>query len=236
MGEHWYHPDLVKKPLDLSRPATLQYAVIDGARVLVGVAYNLYQRPDEPLPEGFSGSEDHWHVHDIPRLARTLVADRPVLRWIVNRRIDRGKIGAGDNRTQLVMVHAWIWQDNPGGLFAQEHRALPYLRAGLPVEWAANASSEAAFAVSLLRGGCSHEVDRVHRLAKLSAVQRREVTSACDRAAATVREVAASASLADALNHPAKLAWKAYVDTRERSLTAEQKKRLAAVIEPMMGH
>src|SRR5687767_7172477 len=70
MGEHWYHPDLVKAALDLNRPGTLQYAHIDGKRVLVGVAYNVYQREDEALPDGFAGDADVWHVHDVPRLAR----------------------------------------------------------------------------------------------------------------------------------------------------------------------
>ncbi|MGH7461104.1 MAG: hypothetical protein ACREMA_08755 [Longimicrobiales bacterium] len=94
MGEHWYHPELVRKPLDLEHPATLQYATINGRRTLVGVAYNVYQRPGEPLPEGFAGSNDHWHVHDVPKLACALVTDRPLLRRLIERRAAQGKIGA----------------------------------------------------------------------------------------------------------------------------------------------
>lgn len=146
MGEHWYRKDRVKDSLDLTRPSTLQYAMIGGERRLVGVAYTVYQRPGDPLPEGFAGDADHWHVHDIPTLARAMSARSPVLRWLVDRRIENDRIGAGDGRTQLVMVHAWIWLDNPDGLFALRHRALPYLETALPAEWAAlpDATEDAA--------------------------------------------------------------------------------------------
>ena len=59
MGEHWYRRDLVGASLDLRHPSTLQYANIGGRKVLVGVAYSVYRRPGEPLPEGFAGAEDH---------------------------------------------------------------------------------------------------------------------------------------------------------------------------------
>src|SRR5688572_24670144 len=129
-GEHWYRPDLVKGQFDPAHPSTLQYALVNGRRVLVGVAYTVYQRPGEAVPEGFTGSGDHWHVHDVEALARELTRDRPLLGWIVDRRADRGKLGAGDGRTQLSMVHAWVWSENPQGVFASDNLALPYLRAG----------------------------------------------------------------------------------------------------------
>jgi hypothetical protein len=171
MGEHWYHPDRVKDAvLDLTRPSTLQYATIDGKRVLVGVAYTLYRRPSDPMPDGFAGASDHWHVHDVTRIAQAAVADRPVARWIVERRIRSGKVGAGDGRTHLTMVHAWPWLDNPDGPFAQMHRTLPYLRAGLPASYAESGDEDAAWGVSLLTAGtCRTEVQRVDGLAHLSS-------------------------------------------------------------------
>src|SRR3954471_14888194 len=93
MGEHWYRRDLVGQALDLRHPSTLQYANVGGRKVLVGVAYSVYRRPGEPLPEGFAGAEDHWHVHDIARLASAATIDRPVLHWLVQRRIEKGKLG-----------------------------------------------------------------------------------------------------------------------------------------------
>ena len=236
MGEHWFRPDLVKQPLDLARPATLQYAVINGKRELIGVAFNVYQRPGEPLPEGFAGSSDHWHVHDIPKLAEALVANRPLLRRAVQRRAAEGKVGAGDHRSQLVMLHAWVWSDNPDGMFAQQHRTLPYLRAGLPADWAKSGSAAAAWGVSLVRNGCARELDRLDRLAKLSRAQREQLSAACSAAAADVRAAAAEANSADQLNGRAAAAWQTLADLRDKTLTAEQKKRLGAVMEPMIAH
>ena len=234
MGEHWYHPDRVKDPLDLRRPATLQYAIIDGKRTLVGVAYNLYQRPHEPLPDGFEGSADHWHVHDLPKLARALVQDRPMLRWVVNRRIEQGKVGADAGRTHLVMVHAWVWSDNPDGMFAQQHRALPYLRAGLPAAWAATGDLDAAWGSALLRGGCDAELDRLHRLARLSREQRMALTGACTSATERV-EAARSAQSPENFNFVAAAAWRDFSTLREATLTSEQKRRLGSALEPMMA-
>lgn len=230
MGEHWYHPDRVRDPLDLERPSTLQYATVAGERVLVGVAYTLYRRPDEPIPEGFAGSSDHWHAHDVVALARTLTSDRPFLRWVVDRRADRGKLGAGEGRTALTMVHAWLWSDNPDGTFAEEHRALPYLRAGLPAAYADGASREAALGVSLLpAGSCEAEGGRADRVLRLGKGQERAVREACEEAAAEVRAALAVGSGAAALNEAAERAWLRFAAAQARALTPEQRARLAAL-------
>ncbi|HEU0013579.1 MAG TPA: hypothetical protein VFQ45_07830 [Longimicrobium sp.] len=239
MGEHWYHPELTRGPLDLERPSTLQYATIDGRKVLVGVAYTWYRRPGEPLPEGFAGEADVWHTHDVARLARAATAERPVLRWAVDRRIRRGRVGAGDGRTLLTMVHAWIWLDNPDGLFAEQHRVLPYLRAGLPADFAVGASEEAALGVALGGPeGCAVEARRTDRLAGLSRAQSRDLAAACARRAAEVR--AAPRDDAPALNAAAERAWRAYESDRARLLTREQEQRMArvmgAAMEPHIPH
>ena len=236
MGEHWYHPDLVRQPLDLDRPSTLQYATIGGRKVLVGVAYTWYRRPDEPLPEGFAGADDQWHTHDVTRLARAATAERPLLRSIVERRIRRGRVGAGDGRTMLTMVHAWIWSENPDGLFAGQHRALPYLRAGLLASHAVGASENAAMGVSLIvPDGCEAEVRRTDRLAGLSGGQTRDLRRACERHAETVR---ASRSATPALNAAAERAWTAYLTDRARILRPEQAARMRRVMDAAMepGH
>ncbi|HEX8246504.1 MAG TPA: hypothetical protein VF541_23570, partial [Longimicrobium sp.] len=93
MGEHWYRPDLVPRPLDLAHPSTLQYASIGGRKVLVGVAYTVYRRPGDPVPAGFAGGQDHWHTHDVAHLADVATEDRPLLHGIVERRIRRGRVG-----------------------------------------------------------------------------------------------------------------------------------------------
>jgi hypothetical protein len=227
MGEHWYHPNLTKRPFDISRPSTLQYATVGGRKVLVGVAYTVYHHPGEPVPEGFAGDEDRWHTHDVAKLARAFVTDRPFLRWVVDRRLSRG-----DGKTHLSMVHAWVWSDNPDGVFAESHRALPYLRAGLPAAWAEGADEAAAMATALLSPtGCRDEMKRVDALARLDGAQKREITATCDRAAATVRAAHHTRTEAAAFNKAVGDAWREHEAVKDRLLTAEQKERLAAVVE-----
>lgn len=230
VGEHWYLPDAVRRPLDLARPSTLQYATVEGRKVLVGVAYTYYRRPGEPVPDGFAGAGDVWHTHDITRLARAATAERPVLRAIVERRIRRGRVGAGDGRTLLTMVHAWVWSQNPDGMFAGQHRGLPYLRAGLPASHATGASEAAAMGVSLLPAdGCADEVRRTDRLAGLSRTQSRDLRRACDRQAEMVR--ASRRAPAAALNGAAERAWTAYLAERDRILRSEQRQRMQRVMD-----
>lgn len=237
MGEHWYLPDAVRRPLDLARPSTLQYATVDGRKVLVGVAYTYYRRPDEAVPEGFAGAGDVWHTHDVTRLARAATAERPLLRAIVERRIRSGRVGAGDGRTLLTMVHAWVWSDNPQGTFAEQHRGLPYLRAGLPASHAAGASEAAAMGVSLLASdGCADEVRRTDRLAGLSRGQSRDLRRACHRQAESVRATRGAA--AATLNATAESAWTAYLTERGRILRPEQRARMRRVMDAAVepGH
>jgi hypothetical protein len=238
MGEHWYRPDLVHEPLALDRPSTLQYAVIDGERRLVGVAYTTYRRPTDPMPEGFAGSDDHWHVHDVVKLARAISEGRPVLRWLTENRITRGKMGGGDGRTQLTMLHAWIWLDNPDGMFANDHPVLPYLRAGLPAPWAAKDRLDAARGVALAAdGSCTADTRRTNALAQFDRTQRETLTKACEAAARDVR-----ASLdrrdrtADTVNAAAELAWRMLESSRNDLLTTDQKRRLASVVEHDPSH
>lgn len=220
MGEHWFRRDLVDEPLDLERPSTLIYATIDGEKRLVGVAWTLYQRPGEPLPEGFAGDADHWHVHDVPALAAGLVADRPLLSRIVERRATRGELGAGDGRTELTMLHAWIGLENPAGMFANDNVALPYARTGLPLEWARADNPAAAKGVGLLLPGSCPERDAA-------------VADACDNAAARVgvaMENALSGTLEPtAFNAAAAEAWEDYAGVVFTSLTPEQRARLEAL-------
>ncbi|HET7460889.1 MAG TPA: hypothetical protein VFJ82_06565 [Longimicrobium sp.] len=235
MGEHWYRPDLVRKPLDLAHPSTLQYANIGGRKVLAGVAYTVYRRPGDPVPAGFAGAADAWHTHDVAHLADVATEDRPLLHGIVERRIRRGKVGP-DGRTLLTMVHAWVWLDNPDGLFAQEHRALPYLRAGLPAAWATGAGVDAAQGVALLPAdACAAEVKRTARLARTDDRQERLLAAACLQQAAQVRAALARRDAAS-VNAAAARAWAAYEASRGRILTAGQLARMERILGAAMEH
>ncbi|HUP90077.1 MAG TPA: hypothetical protein VM100_12020 [Longimicrobiales bacterium] len=221
-GEHWYRKELVDKPLDLAHPSTLQYAMINGERRLIGVAYTIYERPGEALPEGFVGEDDAWHVHDVDQLALAVTRDRPLLRAIVKRRIAKGKTGAGDGRNQLTMLHAWIWQDNPKGMFTLEHTALPYLRAGLPTELAASADEFAPWGVALLDPrACDWEIGRVKFEHDATKEQLDRLRNACRNAALVMKESAAREPH-DRLNAAASQAWRSYLATRDSVFPSQE--------------
>lgn len=238
IGEHWYRSDLVRKPLALDSPSTLQYATIANERRLVGVAYTTYRQPTDPMPEGFAGSDDHWHVHDVVKLARAISEGRPLLRWLTENKITRGKLGGGDGRTHLTMVHAWIWPENPDGMFANDHPVLPYLRAGLPESWAEKGRLDAARGLALAaEGGCAAEIKRINALAQLERAQRRAMGERCDAAA---REVRATLERPDrtagAVHQTSEGAWRAFVEAKDGFLTPDQKRRLASIVEHDPSH
>lgn len=240
MGEHWVRRDLVDRPFDIASPSTLQYLEVNGERVLTGVAYTVYRAPDEPLPGGFSGEADEWHVHNLISISMAATEGRPLLRWLTNRRIENGRTQWTRERPELTMVHAWAWLDNPDGVFAQDHRAIPYLRASLSPAWALGASVDAAYGVALLGpDACGQEVKKTNFLAGATWRQRRDLTRACESAQSSVRAAAAALPVDSAqqdhaghtLNAAAEHAWKGYLDRRGQILTPEQTARLAVGIE-----
>jgi hypothetical protein len=233
MGEHWYRRDLVRAPLDLEKPSTLQYAWVAGQRVLVGVAYTTYRTRADPLPEGFSGNADVWHVHDIERIVEAATEGRPMLRWLARRGPQGSASAAG--RTQLTMLHAWVWQDNPDGVFALENRALPYLRVGLPAEWAGSGDVAAASGTALLaEGACTRELRRLHVMAHLTDAQKVVLQGECASAAARVADARATSTAAATFNQGAGAAWLDYTSARNRTLRAEQRMRVASFSEHEM--
>lgn len=227
MGEHWFRRDLVDRPFDLERPSTLQYAVIDGERVLVGVAYTVYRRPEDPVPEGFTGDADIWHVHDVEAIARAVTAERPLLNSLVRRGLERGRIAPG-GRTQLTMLHAWVWSDNPDGVFADQHRGLPYLRAGLPSEYVAAGNAISAEGVALLLdSACEAEVRRIDAAVRLGRSRRRALEEACERSGERVRGARELPPVE--FNREAERAWLEYAEERARVLTPVERERLAGL-------
>ncbi|MDR5710102.1 MAG: hypothetical protein QN172_03970 [Armatimonadota bacterium] len=232
VGEHWYHPDRVRRPLDLEHPSTLLYARIRGRMELVGVAFTVYRRLGEPMPEGFAGDLDHWHVHDTEKIARALAQDRPILERIVEERIRTGQLGGGDGRTLLTMIHAWVWLSNPDGVFAHHNRILPYLKAGLPPSYAEGRTLDAARGIALLTNACPHDLRGLRVAARIDTGQVRALQEACTAARAQVRESLEAQAGPDVLNSTAERAWRMYARARDRILTEEQKSRLRVWVEP----
>ncbi len=136
MGEHWVHTGrLVAGILDPRAPTILSYVSVRGQPVLVGVGYALPLREGEPMPRFPAGD---WHEHG------GTIDDASFL-----------PVHGGGNtptgRIHLAVLHAWVWSENPHGVFATENTRLPFLRAGVAMP--AEVPVEAARAVALGFGG-----------------------------------------------------------------------------------
>lgn len=115
MGEHWVSGELIMKAeLDPTRPAILTYIPVDGRRILTGAVYALALRAGEQPPATFAG-QWHDHVGTVDEESLLFGHDRM----------------SGDDDLRLVVMHAWLWADNPAGMFATDNWTLPFLRIGL---------------------------------------------------------------------------------------------------------
>lgn len=236
MGEHWYRKGarepLPGEPLNLSEPTTLQYAVVEDERVLVGVSYNIRIAPGDPLPEGFAGDEDHWHIHDVEKILSAATEERPFLGWLAKAWIDREYRSKGDHRSRMAMVHAWVVVPNPDGVFAMHNRVIPYLRVGLPVAYAQGGDDAAASGVNLAAPkACANSLDGGLWIAKATRAQRKALHAKCAELAARVQQVLASGAGPGAINEAGKEAWLALEVAKRKELTGRQLDRIATLTE-----
>jgi hypothetical protein len=93
MGQHWLNPALFG-PIDLRKPAVLIYQPSDDGPKLVAVEY-------------FKVDEDQNLATD---------ADRPSL---LGHAFDGPMLGHEPGMPIHYDLHAWVWQHNPAGMFAQ---------------------------------------------------------------------------------------------------------------------
>jgi hypothetical protein len=145
MGEHWVNARLVVQGvLDAARPAVLEYAEIDGHPTLVGVAYAMVVTEPGPMPTGLGVPAAAWHTHD------GSVDDESFVRSHAGVHMPHPE-GSG---TGLAIVHAWVWLDNPAGLYATDNWALPCARLGFAVP--AGLDADAGRALALAAGGAAY--------------------------------------------------------------------------------
>lgn len=233
MGEHWVNRDLLEQPVDLLRPPVLQYVKVGERRLLVGVAYGAWQRPGATAPEGFVGSDDRWHSHDMPELVRQLTRHQP---WYIRAGADAGlatgRFSGPDGRTELVMLHLWLWSPNPDGLFANYNPALPYLRAGLPPEWADAGDYAAARGMELLLpDACETMTDRMGRLLDGATAREQGWRSGCDRAATRLHLGWQQGARAEALNAISAAAWQEFTRGVAAGLSEAERSELGRLRE-----
>ncbi|HWA15454.1 MAG TPA: hypothetical protein VG817_03420 [Gemmatimonadales bacterium] len=143
MGQHWIAlPRINGVQADPRMPPILEYATIDGQLQLVGVGYALM------LPEGVDvdsrlvpapASAWRYHHGEISEDALVLKHADSVAQPIMA--IPR-----------LAVLHAWVWQPNPAGVFATDNWSLPYVRMGLEAPEAPRPTA-ATLALALAAGG-----------------------------------------------------------------------------------
>jgi hypothetical protein len=143
MGEHWLSSSIAVRPeVDPAHPPILEYVTVSGRPVLAGVAYTQLVRdapPQAPIPAPAAA----WHFH-----RGSVDEESFVLSHAAAAADDRAPAGP-----RIAVLHAWLWLENPAGLFATDNWALPWRRLGLePPSWIGSGSA-GELAAALAAGG-----------------------------------------------------------------------------------
>ncbi|UTA48486.1 hypothetical protein L1F30_02820 [Simiduia sp. 21SJ11W-1] len=234
MGQHFHNPsapDYVSGDLlDFSQPNNLMYATLNGKKTLTGVAFVVRIGEHEPVPAGFAGPKDAWHVHNFLAAINAATEDRPFVRTLAKWWMNDNYFSKGDNRYRLAMVHVWTETENPDGVFANYDRTLPYRKLGLPISWSQGASLVTARGLDIATpNGCNNALGGHAWIANLSGKQEKQLKAACARGAKRVK--AALPRGQQAINQAAVSAWLDYAAVQENVLTQEQKQRISAMME-----
>lgn len=114
MGFHYVNAALLADGFDLTAPEVLLYAPTgEGGVGLVGVEYSVVG----PVPAGFSGSDDHWELHeaschyiDLTEELCATPADADPAKTLEFWHPD------------FQILHVWVWKGNPEGVFHHTNR------------------------------------------------------------------------------------------------------------------
>ena len=176
MGRHWVNPRLVVLgSFAAAEPAVLTYVSVDGRPELVGVVYAIPLRPGRTVPDGPVGPES-WHAH------RGTLDDEGSM-------FGHDMAGVtGEGSGGVAVLHAWIWQDNPDGLYRPDNWALPFVRTrvSLPEGASGELLRSAAIGFSLPDGGSKFLLDQLTRRWQLSGQQLDQTSAALDACAFSV--------------------------------------------------
>jgi hypothetical protein len=238
MGEHWLLPKERGGPdyqhgqaIDFARPSNLIYAEIGGKRQLIGVTFNVRLAEGEPVPEGFAGPADRWHVHDFPKAIAATPEGRPLLRWLATSFAPAEFTRPGAGRGRVAMIHVWPTLPNPDGSFADRHRLLPYLKLGLPAAFADGASVRAAKGLHLATArGCADTIDGALWIANAPRATSKRLHAVCAAAAAHVKQGLATGRKTE-VNAMAEHGWAMFSAAWQGALTLAQQARIAAITE-----
>jgi hypothetical protein len=142
MGEHWLNVSIAVRPdVDPLHPSILEYISVSGKPVLAGVAYTQLVHnagPKAPIPAPVTA----WHFH------RGSVDEESFVLSHAAGAVDTSGVGP-----RIAVLHAWLWLENPKGLFGTDNWALPWRRLGVvPPAWVGNESA-GELAAALAAGG-----------------------------------------------------------------------------------
>jgi len=175
MGRHWIHTALILRSTpDPAQPPVLEFAELNGTPTLVGVAYAVLVTGDSP-PASLPVPAKAWHFH------QGTVDEESFL---------RNHAGAGHPTgpgPRLAVVHAWIWLDNPAGLFATDNWALPYARLGLSVPLHVSRAAARALALAAGGGGRLYLEALLHAVGQPSAEEMKTMVAVVSRHQAMAR-------------------------------------------------
>lgn len=116
MGRHWLNPALLfSADVSVERPAILTYIDVDGRRTLTGVAYAAPTSELDAATAAVPAPAAAWHVHGG---ALTRESHLP----------DHGSRHAVQGANRVAVLHAWVWSENPAGLFEPDNWRLPWER------------------------------------------------------------------------------------------------------------
>jgi hypothetical protein len=120
MGEHWLNRSLVMRgEIDPLRPPILEYITVGGRPVLAGVAYAKLAYGDPPVTV-IPAPAGAWHYHAGSVDEESFIASHAA-----------GGASDSTRGPRIAVLHAWLWVDNPAGLFATDNWSLPWLRLGV---------------------------------------------------------------------------------------------------------
>ncbi|MEM9426376.1 MAG: hypothetical protein AAGA06_06710 [Pseudomonadota bacterium] len=234
MGRHYSHPEgpdyVSGDRIDFARPSNLVYATIGGKTALVALAYVVRIAPGEPMPAGFSGGRDIWHVHDGERFLGAVRETRPLIGGLAGRWFNRNMVEE-DGKTQLAMVHLWLIP-NPKGRFASHNPRLAYLDLGLPPERANDMNIARGLALTR-RTGCDEALGAELWLSGAPRRVVRGIKADCRNAADQVRAARSNGLLA--FEAEAARQYRRVEDIVQISLTPAQQRRMTAFVEDGPG-
>ncbi len=236
MGRHYQHAQNIDyvtgDALDFSRPSNLVYAKIRGRDELVALAWVVRIAPGDPLPAGFAGSSDVWHIHDGERFLSAVEESHPFLASLADRWFQK-ELVAKDGRTQLAMVHVWLIP-NPKGRFASHNPALTFRDHGLPLDWSDDGDMDVARGLALAEAnGCRDALEAELWIAGASGATKRKLRGACRSIAGQVAD-RLDGSEAD-VKRFARAAWQRFEDIRLMTLTDAEQARIDAFVEDGPG-